>query len=58
MTSQPNNNKDRTSGLNEKKTTQIGTKGMASNQAPTSQDTHEIATNPSNLHLTSRVREV
>ena len=39
-----------------KKKTLIGTNGMASNQASTSQDTHEIATNTSNLHLTSRVR--
>ena len=29
---------------------------MASNQESTSQDTHEIATSTSNLHLTSRVR--
>ena len=30
---------------------------MASNQASTSnQDTHEIATNTTNLHLTSKVR--
>ena len=47
------NNKDWTSGLNEKDT-QIGAKGMAS-RASTS-DKQEIATNTSNLHLTSRVR--
>ena len=29
---------------------------MASNCTSTSKDTHEIATNTSNLHLTSRVR--
>ena len=55
MTSQPNNNEDCTSSLNEKNT-QISGKGIASNQASTSQDTHEIVTNTSNLHLTSRVR--
>ena len=59
MTSQQNNNKDCTSGLN-KKDMQIGTEGMASrastSQDKTSQDKQEIATNTSNLHLTSRVR--
>ena len=57
MTSQPNNNEDQTSGLNKKKKhTQISAKGMPSNWASTIQDTHEIATNTSNLHLSSRVR--
>ena len=46
------NNKDCTSGLNEKDT-QIGTKGMASRASTSKQ---EIVTNTSNLHLTSRVR--
>ena len=53
MMSQWNKNKDRTSSLN-KKDTQIGAKGMA-NRASTSQYKQEIATNTSNLHLTSRV---
>ena len=52
------NNEDCTFSLNEKKNdTLISPIGIASNGASTSnQDTHEIPTNASNLHLTSRVR--
>ena len=53
MMSQWNNTKDRTSSLNEKDM-QIGADRMASR--PSTRDKQEIASNTSNLHLTSRVK--